>query len=218
VLLTRAAEPLARENRVVIDDTPRLRIGRLKAQWRRWFRQYGVRLFVLDYLQLMQGDVQRGRPDRVQELAEISAELQALGKELNCPMIILAQMNRDYEKDPNRAPRMSDLKDCGAVEQDADVIGFLYKPRLSEGQEEFFEGAMKSKFGENWRKWDSRPERINALFAKNRFGPCGKVELLLTHSSTRFYDWNVWLKENGLKGAAAGESQYKDEDGAGEDN
>lgn len=208
VLLTRAAGPLAQDNRIVIDDTPRLHIGRLKAQWRRWYRQYGVRLFILDYLQLMQGDVKRFRSDRVQELAEVSAELQALGKELNCPMLILAQMNRDYEKDPNRAPRMSDLKDCGAVEQDADVITFLYEPRLSDSNKEFFENAMQAKFGEKWKRWDGRPQRINALVAKNRFGPKGKAELLLLHSSTTFVDWNVWLKENKLKAAAMGESRY----------
>jgi replicative DNA helicase len=212
-LLTTAAAGLARSNNIYIDDTPRLRIGQLKARWRRWHRQYGVRLFILDYLQLMQADKRSGRPDRVQELAEVSAEIQALGKELNCPMIILAQMNRDYEKDPNRAPRMSDLKDCGAVEQDADAIGFLYGPRLGEEAQEFFENAMLKKFGEGWKKWNGRPERINVLFAKNRFGPKGKAELLLLHSSTTFADWNVFLKDNNLKAAAKGEeSRYRNEE------
>src|SRR5205823_545864 len=143
-------------------------------------------LFILDYLQLMQADAKRFRNDRVQELAEVSAELQALGKELNCPMLILAQMNRDYEKDPGRAPRMSDLKDCGAVEQDADSVTFLYEPRLSDTAREFYETAMAKKFGEKWKKWDGRPQRINALVAKNRLGPKGKAELLLLHSSTTF--------------------------------
>ena len=128
-------------------------------------------------------------------------------------MIILAQMNRDYEKDPNRAPRMSDLKDCGAVEQDADVIGFLYEPRLSDDNKEFFEGAMLQQFGKDWKKWDGRPQRINMLFAKNRFGPKGKAELLLLHSSTTFKDWGVWCKTNKVRPPAAGEeSRYRDEE------
>lgn len=214
-LLTNAAGGLAGANNIYIDDTPRLRIGQLKARWRRWHRQYGVRLFILDYLQLMQADKRTGRPDRVQELAEVSAEIQALGKELNCPMIILAQMNRDYEKDPNRAPRMSDLKDCGAVEQDADAIGFLYAPRLSDTAQEFFNNAMEQVFGKdkpNWKKWEGCPERINILFAKNRFGPKGRGELLLLHSSTVFADWNVWQKSNRIKPPAKGEeSRYRAE-------
>lgn len=228
-LLTLAAGQLARANNIYVDDTPRLRIGQLKARWRRWYRQYGVRFFILDYLQLMQADSRRGRPDRVQELAEVSAEIQALGKELNCPMVILAQMNRDYEKDPNRAPRMSDLKDCGAVEQDADVIGFLYEPRLSETAQEFYDNAiaefhakeMRKAHGDDWRTkvandkwklWDGKPQRINVLFAKNRFGPKGKAELLLLHQSTTFVDWGVWLKQNNLRAAAKGESQYDKEE------
>ena len=209
-LLTIAAGQLATADNIIVDDTPRLRIGQLKAKWRRWHWQYGVRLFILDYLQLMQADGKRFRPDRVQELAEVSAELQALGKELNCPLIVLAQMNRDYEKDPNRAPRLSDLKDCGAVEQDADVVAFLYQPKLNDTNQEFFDRAMAAKFGPKWMKWDGRPQRINVLVGKNRLGPKGKAELLLLHSSTTFVDWNVWLKENKLKAAAMGESQYKE--------
>lgn len=225
-LLVRAAGPLCQDNRIVIDDTPRLRISQLKAKWRRWYHQYGVRLFILDYLQLMQGDPQRFRPQRNEELAEVSAEIQALGKELNCPMIVLAQMNRDYEKDPNRAPRMSDLKDCGAVEQDADVIGFLYEPRLSDTHLEFFNEKMAAYFEQHikptlsaarqkyakWQKWDGRPQRINVLIAKNRFGPKGKAELLLLHSSTTFVDWVGWLKQYGFAKPAAGEESRYDND------
>lgn len=232
VLLVKASTELSAANNIVIDDTPRLRIGQLKAKWRRWYHQYGVRLFMLDYLQLMQGDAKKFRPQRNEELAEVSAEIQALGKELNCPMLILAQMNRDYEKDPNRAPRMSDLKDCGAVEQDADVIAFLYEPRMSDTNQEFYDRAMNAYFETKvkptlraavqatatWKKWDGRPQRINALIAKNRLGPKGKAELLLLHSSTTFADWNVWLKQHKLKSAAKGEeSRYEGEDASEEE-
>lgn len=231
-LLVRAGGELCSANRIIIDDTPRLRIGQLKAKWRRWYHQYGVRLFILDYLQLMQGDAKKFRPQRNEELAEVSAEIQALGKELNCPMLILAQMNRDYEKDPNRAPRMSDLKDCGAVEQDADVINFLYEPRLSDKHQEFFEEKMTLFFDQHirptlsaarqkhatWKKWDGRPQRINVLVAKNRFGPKGKAELLLLHSSTTFVDWNVWLKENKFAAPAKGEESRYDGDESDEED
>lgn len=211
-VLAGAAAHLAERDNIYIDDSSRLPIEQIKARWRRWHRQYGVRLFMLDYLQLSKTLGKKLRPDRVQELADVSAELQALGKELNCPMIILAQMNRDYEKDPNRAPRMSDLKDCGAVEQDADTVTFLYAPRMSDTNKEFFEQAMEQRFGANWKKWDGRPERINALVAKNKHGPKGKAEMLLLHSSTVFVDWNKWLKENRLKAAAKGEeSRYREE-------
>lgn len=228
VLLVQASGSLSKANNIIIDDTPRLRIGQLKAKWRRWYHQYGVRLFILDYLQLMQGDAKKFRPQRNEELAEVSAEIQALGKELNCPMLILAQMNRDYEKDPNRAPRMSDLKDCGAVEQDADMITFLYEPRLSDKNLEFYNATMDAYFEAQikptlsvarqkyatWKKWDGKPQRINMLVAKNRLGPKGKAELLLLHSSTTFADWGVWLKENKFKHAAKGEeSRYENGDG-----
>jgi replicative DNA helicase len=210
-LLTAAATDLCgSKHTIVIDDTPRLKIGQLKAKWRRWHRQYGVRLFILDYLQLMQSDSRKFRPQRNEELAEISAELQALGKELNCPMLILAQMNRNYETDPNRVPRLSDLKDSGALEQDADVVMFLYQPRMSDTNKEFYENAMEQVFGAKWRKWDGRPQRINVLVEKNRLGPKGKAELLLLHSSTVFVDWGKWCKENKVKAAAKGEESLYD--------
>lgn len=216
-MLVKANEQLCVANNIIIDDTPRENIASIKAKWRRWHRQYGVRFFMLDYIQLIKSTQKRFRPDRVQEMEEISAELQALGKELNCPMAVLAQLNRDYEKEPNRLPRMSDLKNCGAIEQDADSVTILYKPspykpfskELTDEATKFVE-YMEAKFGEKWRKWDGRPERINALVEKNKWGPKGDAKLLFLKSSTLFLDYMQWLKQEGFIQPASGEqSLYK---------
>ena len=215
--LMKANEDICVMNNILIDDTPRENINSIKAKWRRWYRQYGVRLFILDYIQLIKSNSKSFRPDRVQEMEEISAELQALGKELNCPMVVLAQLNRDYEKEPNRLPRMSDLKNCGAIEQDADSVTLLYKPspfkpfskEFTTEHEKYME-AMEQEFGENWKKWDGRPERINALVEKNKHGPKGDAKLLFLKSSTLFLDYTQWLKERGLfKPAKGEESRYE---------
>lgn len=217
--LVRAAGQLATPDNILIDDTPRENIASIKAKWRRWHRQHGVRFFMLDYIQLIKSTAHQHRPDRVQEMEEISAEFQALGKELNCPMLILAQLNRDYEKEPNRLPRLSDLKNCGAIEQDADSVTLLYKPSpnkpfskdLTEA-EEFFRETMEKKFGEGWRKWSGRPERINALVEKNKHGPKGDAQLLFLKASTLFVDYDAWLKREGYRAASKGEeSRYKPE-------
>ncbi len=215
--LLRANEQMATSNGILVDDTARDTIQSIKAKWRRWHRQFGVRFFMLDYIQLIKSNNKRFRQDRVQEMEEISAELQALGKELNCPMAILAQLNRDYEKEPNRLPRLSDLKNCGAIEQDADSVTLLYKPspykpfsKEFTEEYEFFRECMESKFGVDWKKWSGRPERINALVEKNKHGPKGDAQLLFLKSSTLFVDYDAWLKQNGFKHASKGEeSRYR---------
>lgn len=187
---------------IYVDDTGRCTIDSVKAKARRMKRQYGIKLFVIDYIQLMKCGGKRFRDDRVQELSEISAELQALGKELKVPIMVLAQMNRDFEKDPTRRPRLSDLKDCGSIEQDADVVMFLYKPKLRDKEEEQYDEVMARVYGNDWSTY---PMRINGLVAKNRYGPDGVVQMLFQRSCTRFLDWNVWLKSKGEKELASGE-------------
>lgn len=207
VSLIKSSEELGKAP-IWIDDTPRCTIGEVKAKARRWIRQYGIRLFVLDYIQLMRADGRRFRDDRVQELAEISGELQRITKELGVPWIILAQMNRDYEKDPKRQPRLSDLKDCGAIEQDADLVAFLYQPKLKEDKEAQFDAAIDAVYGKDKSgNWSKLPMRVDFLVAKNRYGPTGHCELLFHKSSTRFEDYFVWLKSHGQKELAAGESK-----------
>jgi replicative DNA helicase len=189
--------------RIYIDDEARMTIDTLRARARRMYRQHGVRLFVVDYIQLMRANRVGKRDDRVQELADISAGLQALGKELNCPILVLAQMNRDYEKEPNRKPRLSDLKDCGAIEQDADGVIFLYQAKMNGEAEERWESQVQQVYGNSWSK---HPRRVNALVAKNRYGPADKdCELVFHASFTGFEDYGEWQKAHGLKAAAAGE-------------
>jgi len=204
-----AAEEFLATNNIWIDDEGRSTIDSLKAKARRMFRQHGIKLFVIDYVQLMRSRDRRFRDDRVQELAEISGEIQALGKELYVPIIVLAQMNRDYEKDPTRAPRLSDLKDCGSIEQDADLVGFLYQPKLKTEKEAQYLSAMNQVYGEDWSKF---PSRVDLLWAKNRYGPTGKNQLLFQRSCTRFEDYEKWLKEHDIKPPAKGEGKPKDDE------
>jgi replicative DNA helicase len=201
--LITAAGRLAKA-RVYVDDESRMTIDTLRARARRMYRQQGCRLFIVDYIQLMRANRVGKRDDRVQELAEISAGLQALGKELNCPILVLAQMNRDYEKEVNRKPRLSDLKDCGAIEQDADGVVFLYSPKMNAEKEQEWDAQVSRVYGDSWSK---HPRRVNALIAKNRYGPADKdCELVFHASYTAFEDFGEWQKENGLKQRAAGES------------
>lgn len=207
--LTRGAGELMRYENMWIDDTSRQTIEAIAAKARRLVRQHGVKLFVLDYLQLMRASGRRFVGDRVGELTEISGMLQALGKELNVPFVVLAQMNRDSDKEPNRQPRLSDLKDCGAIEQDADLVLLLYKAILKGEAEEKYNDAMKRVYGTGPHgdlDWSKVPKRINALIGKYRYGPSDMIAQFLFHGScTRYEDWNVWLKRNDLKAPAAGE-------------
>ena len=193
-----------------IDDSGRCSIEQLRARARRMHRQHGIKLFVIDYIQLLNSTSRRYSGDaRVQELSDISGQIQALGKELGVPFIVLAQMNRDYEKEPNREPRMSDLKDCGAIEQDADVIMFLSETKTTgsnkrEKDAEEFEAMAKAIYGDDWSK---HPKRIDMLVAKNRHGPTGKVELIFEKWCTRFEDFNVWKKKHKFKDLAMGERE-----------
>jgi replicative DNA helicase len=137
------------------------------------WQQHGVKLFVIDYLQLLNSTSRRAQENRQQEIAEISSGLKALAKELDVPVIVLAQLNRELEKDKNRKPRMSDLRESGSIEQDADLIGLLYKPSSDDEEapalEEQSEGIP-----------------VNLLIAKQRNGPTGDVHLTFLKPYTRF--------------------------------
>src|SRR5439155_1908299 len=108
-----------------IDDTPALSILHLRARARRLWQQYGIKLFVIDYLQLLHSTARRSQDNRQQEIADISSGIKALAKELKVPVIVLSQLNRELEKDKSRKPRLSDLRESGAIEQDADLVGLL---------------------------------------------------------------------------------------------
>ena len=124
--LTGAAGKLANAP-LFIDDSSSLSILQLRAKARRMYQQYGVKLFIVDYLQLLHSTARRAE-NRQQEIADISSGIKALAKELSVPVVVLSQLNRELEREKNRKPRLSDLRESGAIEQDADVVGLLYKP------------------------------------------------------------------------------------------
>jgi replicative DNA helicase len=171
--LTGAAGKLS-NSPLFIDDSSGLSILQLRAKARRMYQQYGIKLFVIDYLQLL--NASSGKVDnRQQEIAHISNGIKALAKELNVPVIVLAQLNREMERDGNRKPRLSDLRESGAIEQDADLVGLLYDPTKEGKSDEEGEPAPEG---------DGKP--INLLIAKQRNGPTGDVKLTFLKNITRY--------------------------------
>jgi replicative DNA helicase len=168
--LTGAAGKLA-GSPLFIDDSAGLSILQLRAKARRMYQQYGIKLFVIDYLQLLHSTARRAE-NRQQEIADISSGIKALAKELEVPVIVLSQLNRELEREKNRKPRLSDLRESGAIEQDADLVGLLYTPSSDDE-----DGAAPS-------EQDAVP--VNLLIAKQRNGPTGDVNLTFLKSYTRF--------------------------------
>ncbi|MGA2029385.1 MAG: replicative DNA helicase [Verrucomicrobiota bacterium] len=157
-----------------IDDTAGLSILQLRARARRLAQQHDIKLFVIDYLQLLHSTARRSQENRQQEIADISSGIKALAKELEVPVVVLSQLNREPEKRERGAePKLSDLRESGAIEQDADVVGLLYKPGKS-GDDE----------NSGFEEQDAVP--INLLIAKQRNGPTGDVSLTFLKSYTRF--------------------------------
>jgi replicative DNA helicase len=163
-----------------IDDTPGLAILQLRARARRLWQQHHVKLFVVDYLQLLHSTAHRAEQNRQQEIADISGGIKALAKELGVPVLVLSQLNREVERDRSRKPRLSDLRESGTIEQDADLVGLLYRadasnPSKAASSDEDEDGGTES---------ESLP--VNLLVAKQRNGPTGDVHLTFRRSFTRF--------------------------------
>lgn len=154
---------------IYVDDTSGLSIMQLRARARRMFQQYGIRLFVVDYLQLMHS-TSRKAERREQEISDISSGCKNLAKELSVPVLVLSQLNREIDKEKRR-PRLSDLRESGAIEQDADGVWMLYRPQCKDDDDQFNEQ-------------DAVP--VNLLIAKQRNGPTGDVSLTFLKSYTRF--------------------------------
>ena len=154
-----------------IEDASTLSVLQLRAKARRMHLQYGVRLFVIDYLQLLHSTARRAE-NRQQEIADISSGVKALAKELQVPVIVLSQLNREVEKERNRKPRLSDLRESGAIEQDADLVALLY--RVSQDEDEGGAGVDQ----------DAIPVKL--YIAKQRNGPVGEVDLTFMKGITRF--------------------------------
>ena len=164
--LTEAVERLSKSS-VFIDETPALTGPELRARARRQARQCGqLGLIVIDYLQLMSGSG-GDNENRATEIGEISRGLKALAKELNCPVIALSQLNRSVETRPDKRPMMSDLRESGAIEQDADIIMFIYRD-------------------EYYNKESKEPGVAEIIIAKQRNGPVGTTKLAFLRQWTKF--------------------------------
>ncbi|MFK8012553.1 MAG: replicative DNA helicase [Marinicellaceae bacterium] len=157
-------QQLMANSKIFIDDTPALSPMEMRARCRRLQRQHGLDLIVIDYLQLMQI---KGSENRVNEISEISRSLKGLAKELDIPVIALSQLNRSLEQRPNKRPVMSDLRESGAIEQDADLIVFIYRDEV------YNEDSMHK-------------GKAEIILGKHRHGSTGMVPLTFIGEFTRF--------------------------------
>jgi replicative DNA helicase len=156
-----------------IDEASSITVRQLCAKARRIKQQHGIRLVVIDYLQLLRGG--QKTESRQQEVSEISREIKTMAKELKVPVLVACQLNREVEKDKKkRKPRMSDIRESGSIENDADVIGFLHKP------------SKEEKEGEEQEEDHSDAGPIDLVIAKQRNGRTGDIRLTFLRSFTRF--------------------------------
>ena len=161
-----ASDTLAATN-IVIDDTADLSVFEIKNKCRRMKAEKGLDLVVIDYLQLMHGD---GRSDnRQQEVSNLSRNLKLLAREMDCPVIVLSQLSRGPEQRPNHRPQLSDLRESGSIEQDADIVMFLYRD-------------------DYYNEESEKPGICEVNLAKHRNGPTGTVELTWVARYTKFSD------------------------------
>ncbi|WFU14063.1 replicative DNA helicase [Bradyrhizobium sp. CB3481] len=170
-----------------VDETGGLSISQLTARARRLKRQRGLDVIVVDYIQLLQGSGKRGNDNRVQEVTEITTSLKALAKELNVPIIALSQLSRQVENRDDKHPQLSDLRESGSIEQDADVVLFVYR-------EEYYLQNKEPKPGTpEHEKWKLDMElahgKAEVIIAKQRHGPTGTVPLQFEGQYTRFSDF-----------------------------
>lgn len=152
---------------IFIDDTPMLSVMEIRAKARRLQMEHGLGLIIIDYLQLMEGRSGGGEQNRVQEVSQISRALKGLGRELNVPVIALSQLSRAVEQRDKKIPQLSDLRESGSIEQDADVVMFLYR-------DDYYNKETENK------------NIAEVLVRKHRNGPTGDVKLFFLSSQTKF--------------------------------
>ena len=190
--LTEAAARL-HELPLFIDDTPALTIAALRTRARRLNRKHGIGLVIVDYLQLLQGSSKSG-DNRVQEISEISRGLKTLAKELNVPVLALSQLARAVESRDDKRPQLSDLRESGSIEQDADMVLFLFREEyyiLSREPKRPIEGDDVKVYDDH-AKWAAELDRVagisELIVAKQRHGSTGKVRLHFEAKFTKFSD------------------------------
>ena len=177
-----------------IDDTPALTIGAVRQRARRLKRQHGLNLLIIDYLQLLRGNgSKQSTENRVNEVSEITRGLKAIAKELNIPVIALSQLSRAVEQREDKRPQLSDLRESGSIEQDADVVMFIYR-------EEYYLSRTEPEVGtEKHLEWQDRMAKAHnvaeTIVAKQRHGPIGTVKLFFDSNITRFGDLDTFHDE-----------------------
>jgi replicative DNA helicase len=167
-----------------IDETGGLTVAQLAARARRLKRQKGLDLLVIDYIQLLQGSTRRALEGRVQEVTEITTSLKALAKELNVPVLALSQLSRQVENREDKRPQLSDLRESGSIEQDADVVLFVFREEYYLENKKPKEGS--GEFSEWHRKISEAHGKAEVIIGKQRHGPTGTVELQFQANVTRF--------------------------------
>ncbi|MFC1995191.1 replicative DNA helicase, partial [Chloroflexota bacterium] len=161
---------------IYVDDTPMLRMGEMRAKALRLSYQRGIDLIIVDYLQLMQGD--RKFDNRVQEVSEISRSLKGLARELNVPVLAVSQLSRAPEGRASHEPQLSDLRESGSIEQDADVVLFIYREEYYyPNKEEWVSQHMGAEYPR---------EEADVIIAKHRNGPIGQIKLRFHHNLAKF--------------------------------
>ena len=179
---------------LMIDDTPAITLSAMRTRCRRLKRTKGLALIVVDYLQLMRPAAGTRQENRVQEISQITQGLKALAKELNVPVLALSQLSRQVENREDKRPQLADLRESGSIEQDADVVMFIYRDeyylqqripkQIAFDNDEKFNGALE--------KWQRDMEQVHnkaeLLIEKQRHGPTGKIDLIFEGEFTRFTD------------------------------
>lgn len=161
--------------KIFIDDSASIKVSQIFSKCRKLMSEYGLSLIVIDYLQLISGSGRGGGDNRQQEVSEISRNLKILAKEMNCPVIALSQLSRSVEQRTDKQPMLSDLRESGAIEQDADIVMFLYR-------EDYYK-----KTSEQEERSDIN-EVVDLNLAKHRNGSVGHVSLVFNKSISAFYN------------------------------
>jgi replicative DNA helicase len=181
---------------VFLDDTPALTVSALRTRARRLKRQYDLGLIVVDYLQLISGSQGSRNDGRVQEVSEITRGLKTLAKELDVPVLALSQLSRQVENREDKRPQLADLRESGSIEQDADVVAFIYRDEYykEKAEPKQRDDENMDKFADRHMRWEERLADVQGLaeiiVAKQRHGPVGTITLQFTGEFTRFSNYD----------------------------
>jgi replicative DNA helicase len=171
-----------------IKDKAGISLMEMRSVARRWVQEYGIELIIVDYLQLVESSEERKRDNREQEVSRVSRGLKNIARELNVPVLALAQLSRALETRQVKVPQLSDLRESGSIEQEADVVMFIYRDEVYNPQTE-------------------RPRQADIIVAKHRSGPLGEVALYFNQAQLRFQNLDVWTDEENGEVAFAAEEE-----------